>query len=226
MINKFVTSVEDAVAGIKDGSTVLVGGFGTVGEPLHLIDALIEQGAKDLTVVANNPGVGRVGLARLLDLGRVRKIICSFPRSSDPVVFETLYREGRIELEIVPQGTMAERMRAAGAGIPAFYTATSVGTKLAMGKESREFEGRQYVMERAIQGDVALVEAWEADRWGNLTFKLSGRNFNPVMATAADTTIVQAQHIVELGAIDPQNVMCPGIFVDRVIHVPYGDPPF
>jgi 3-oxoadipate CoA-transferase alpha subunit len=224
MIDKFVRSMAEAMEGIRDGSTVLIAGFGSVGQPNALIDGLIEQGARDLTVVANNPGVGRVGLARLLDLGRVRKIICSFPRSSDPVVFEQLYREGRIELEIVPQGTMAERMRAAGAGIPAFYTATSVGTKLAMGKEARDFEGRQYVMERAIQGDVALVEAWEADRWGNLTYRSSGRNFNPVMAMAGKLTIVQTQHVAELGALDPEKIATPGIFVDRVLHVPYGDP--
>ncbi len=224
MIDKFVRTIAEAMDGIQDGSTVLIAGFGSVGQPNALIEGLIEHGAKDLTVVANNPGVGRVGLARLLDLGRVRKIVCSFPRSSDPVVFETLYREGRIELEIVPQGTMAERMRAAGAGIPAFYTATSVGTKLAMGKESREFDGRHYVMEKAIQGDVALVEAWEADRWGNLTFRSSGRNFNPVMAMAGKLTIVQTQHVVELGQLDPEKIATPGIFVDRVLHVPYGDP--
>ena len=224
MINKIVQTMADAMVGIKDGSTVLVGGFGSVGQPNALIDGLIEQGAKDLTVVANNPGVGRVGLARLLDLGRVRKIACSFPRSSDPVVFEQLYREGRIELEILPQGTMAERMRAAGAGIPAFYTATSVGTKIAHGKEEREFDGRTYVMEKAIQGDVALVEAWQADRWGNLTYRASGRNFNPVMAMAAKLTIVQTQHLVELGELDPEKIATPGIFVHRVLHVPYGDP--
>lgn len=224
MINKIVQSMADAMDGIRDGSTVLVGGFGSVGQPMALIDGLIEQGAKDLTVVSNNPGVGRVGLARLLDLGRVRKIICSFPRSSDPVVFEELYRAGKIELEIVPQGTMAERMRAAGAGVPAFFTATAVGTKLAEGKEVREFDGRHYVMEKALQGDIGLVEAWQADRWGNLTFRASGRNFNPVIATAAKMTIVQSQHIVELGDIDPEKVVTPGIFVNRVLHVPYGDP--
>jgi 3-oxoadipate CoA-transferase, alpha subunit len=189
-----------------------------------LIDGLIEQGAKDLTVVANNSGVGRVGLARLLDTGHVRKIVCSFPRTSDPVVFERLWREGRIELEVVPQGTMAERMRAAGAGIPAFFTATAVGTKLADGKEQREFSGRPYILEEALAGDVALVEAWEADRWGNLTYRSSARNFNPVMATAAKLTIVQAQHIVELGALDPEKIGTPGIFVSRVVHVPYGEP--
>src|SRR3954468_7595912 len=165
MIDKRVMTMAEAMAGIPDGSTVLVGGFGAVGQPNALIDGLIEQGAKDLTVVANNAGTGRVGLARLMELGRVRKIICSFPRSAGSVVFEELYREGRIELEIVPQGTMAERMRAAGAGVPAFFTATSVGTKLAQGKETREIDGRTYVLERALPGDVALVEAWEADRW-------------------------------------------------------------
>ena len=224
MINKIVQSIADAMAGIQDGSTVLIGGFGAVGQPNVLIDGLIEQGAKDLVAVANNAGVGHAGLAQLMELGRVRRIICSFPRSSDPVVFETLYRAGEIELEIVPQGTLAERMHAAGAGIPAFFTATGVGTLLGAGKETREFDGKTYVMEKAIQGDVALVEAWEADRWGNLTYKQSGRNFNPVMAMAAKLTIVQSQHIVELGDIPPENVHTAGIFVDRVLHVPCGDP--
>jgi 3-oxoadipate CoA-transferase, alpha subunit len=222
MIDKIVRTMAEAMAGIKDGSTVLIGGFGSVGQPDALIEGLIEQGAKDLVCVANNAGVGRVGLARLMELGRVRKIICSFPRSSDPVVFETLYREGKIELEIVPQGTLAERMRAAGAGIPAFYTATGVGTILAQGKEHHEFDGRTYVMERALRGDVALVEAWEADRWGNLTYREGGRNFNPVMAMAADLTIAQAMHIRELGEIVPDHVVTPGIFVNRVIHVDKG----
>jgi 3-oxoadipate CoA-transferase alpha subunit len=225
MIDKTVKTMAEAMDGIRDGSTVLLGGFGAVGQPNQLIDGLIEHGAKDLTVVANNAGNGRVGLARLMELGRVRKIVCSFPRSAGSVVFEELYKEGKIELEIVPQGTMAERMRAAGAGIPAFFTATSVGTPLARGKEAREFNGRSYVMEHAIEGDVALVEAWEADRWGNLTYRSSGRNFNPVIATAAKMTIVQAQHIRELGEIDPERVVTPGIFVKRVLHVPYGDPP-
>lgn len=224
MINKFVNSMAEAMEGIRDGSTVLIGGFGAVGQPNQLIDGLIEQGAKDLTAVANNAGTGHVGLARLMELGRVRKIICSFPRSAGSVVFEQLYREGKIELEIVPQGTMAERMRAAGAGIPAFFTATSVGTQLARGKEQREFNGRTYVMEQAIEADVALVEAWEADRWGNLTYRSSGRNFNPVMAMAAKLTIVQTQHVRELGELDPEKVVTPGIFVNRVLHVPYGDP--
>jgi 3-oxoadipate CoA-transferase alpha subunit len=224
MINKLVGSMAEAMEGIKDGATVLIGGFGAVGQPNALIDGLIEQGATDLTIACNNAGVGRIGLARIMDLGRVRKIICSFPRSSDPVVFETLYRAGKIELEIVPQGTLAERMRAAGAGIPLFFTATGVGTKMAMGKEIREIDGRTYVGEKSLPGDVALVEAWEADRWGNLTFRKSGRNFNPVMAMAAKLTIVQSQHIKELGEIDPDHVHTPGIFVNRVLHVPYGDP--
>jgi 3-oxoadipate CoA-transferase alpha subunit len=224
MINKLVQTMADAMEGIRDGATVLVGGFGAVGQPNQLIDGLIEHGAKDLTMVANNAGTGRVGLARLMELGRVRKIICSFPRSAGSVVFEELYREGRIELEIVPQGTMAERMRAAGAGVPAFFTATSVGTKLAHGKETRDFDGRIYVMEQALPADVALVEAWQADRWGNLVYRSSGRNFNPVMATAAKLTIVQTQHVVDLGELDPEKIVTPGIFVHRVLHVPYGDP--
>jgi 3-oxoadipate CoA-transferase alpha subunit len=224
MINKIVQSMAEAMSGIQDGSTVLVGGFGAVGQPNALIDGLIEQGAKDLTIAANNAGVGHIGLARLMELGRVRKIICSFPRSSDPVVFESLYRAGKIELEIVPQGTLAERMRAAGAGVPAFFTATGVGTKMAVGKEHREIEGRTYILENSLPGDVALVEAWEADRWGNLTYREAGRNFNPVIAMAAELTIVQTQHLRELGEIDPDHVVTPGIFVNRVLHVPYGDP--
>jgi 3-oxoadipate CoA-transferase, alpha subunit len=224
MINKIVQDMAEAMAGIKDGSTVLIGGFGAVGQPNALIDGLIHQGATNLTVAANNAGVGHTGLARLMELGRVRKIICSFPRSSDPVVFETLYRAGKIELEIVPQGTLAERMRAAGAGVPAFFTATGAGTKMAVGKEHREIEGRTYILEQSLPGDVALVEAWEADRWGNLTFRESGRNFNPVIAMAAKLTIVQSQHLRELGEINPDHVVTPGIFVDRVLHVPYGDP--
>ncbi len=224
MIDKIVQSMAEAMHGIEDGATVLLGGFGAVGQPNALIDGLIEQGAKNLTIACNNAGVGRVGLARLMDLGRVAKIICSFPRSSDPVVFESLYRAGKIELEIVPQGTLAERMRAAGAGIPAFFTATGVGTKMAQGKEARVIDGRSYVLETWLPGDIALVEAWEADRWGNLTYRESGRNFNPVMAMAARLTIVQTQHVRELGEIDPDNVHTPGIFVDRVLHVPYGDP--
>jgi 3-oxoadipate CoA-transferase alpha subunit len=224
MINKIVQSMADLMSDIKDGSVVLLGGFGAVGQPNALIDGLIEQGAKGLTVACNNAGVGHTGLARLMELGRVAKIVCSFPRSSDPVVFETLYRAGRIELEIVPQGTLAERMRAAGAGVPAFFTATGVGTKMAVGKEHREIDGRTYILEQALHGDVGLIEAWEADRWGNLTFKQAGRNFNPLCAMASKLALVQAQHIRQLGEIDPDHVVTPGIFVDRVLHVPYGDP--
>jgi 3-oxoadipate CoA-transferase, alpha subunit len=224
MINKNVQTMAEAMAGIRDGAVVLLGGFGSIGQPNALIDGLIEHGAKDLTVVSNNAGLGRIGLARLLELGRVRKIICSYPRSVDPVVFEELYRAGKIELEIVPQGTLAERLRAAGAGIPAFFTATAVGTKLAAGKEQREIGGRHYLLEEALAGDVALIEAWEADRWGNLTYRSSARNFNPVMAMAATLTIAQSQHIVDLGALDPEKIATPGIYVHRVLHVPYGEP--
>ena len=224
MIDKRVRSMAEAVAGIADGAVVLLGGFGAVGQPNALIDGLIEHGAKDLVIVANNAGTGRVGLARLMELGRVRRMVCSFPRSPGSSVFEELYRAGKIELEIVPQGTLAERMRAAGAGIPAFFTPTAYGTKLAGDKETREIDGRHYVLEHALHGDVALVEAWAADRWGNLAYRQSGRNFNPVMATAATLTIVQAQHVVELGELDPETVVTPGIYVDRVLHVPYGDP--
>ena len=224
MINKIVQSMAEALAGIHDGAVVLLGGFGSIGQPNALIDGLIEHGTKELTVVSNNAGVGRIGLARLLELGRVRKIVCSFPRTADPVVFEALYRAGKIELEIVPQGTLAERLRAAGAGIPAFFTATAAGTKLAVGKEQREIAGRKYLLEEALAGDVALIEAWEADRWGNLTYRSSARNFNPVMAAAAKLTIVQTQHIVELGGLDPEKIATPGIYVNRVLHVPYGEP--
>ena len=224
MIDKIVQTMAEAMAGIRDGAVVLLGGFGSIGQPNALIDGLIEHGATDLTIVSNNAGVGRIGLARLLEFGRVRKIICSYPRSVDPVVFEELYRAGKIELEIVPQGTLAERLRAAGAGIPAFFTATGVGTKLAAGKEQREIGGRSYLLEDALAGDVALIEAWEADRWGNLTYRSSARNFNPVMAMAATLTIAQAQHIVALGVLDPEKIATPGIYVNRVLHVPYGEP--
>ncbi len=224
MINRIVQSMADAMAGVTDGATVLVGGFGLVGQPNALIAGLIELGVKDLVVVANNAGGGKAGLANLMALGRVRRIICSFPRSAGSTVFEELYRAGKIELEIVPQGTLAERMRAAGAGVGAFYTPTAYGTKLAQGKEVREINGKPHVLEYALHGDVALVEAWQADRWGNLIYRASGQNFNPVMATAAKTTIVQTQHVVELGELDPEKIMTPGIFVDRVVHVPYGDP--
>ena len=224
MIDKRVTDVAAALAGIADGATVLVGGFGSVGQPNALIEGLVEQGAKDLVVVANNSGTGHAGLARLMELGRVRRIVCSYPRSTGSVVFEALYRAGRIELELVPQGTLAERMRAAGAGIPAFYTPTAFGTKLAEGKPTAEIGGRGCVLEYALPGDVALVECWQADRWGNLTYKDSARNFNPVMAMAAKLTVVQSQHLVELGALDPEGVVTPGIYVDRVVHVPHAGP--
>jgi 3-oxoadipate CoA-transferase alpha subunit len=225
MINKIVQTMDDAMAGIKDGSTVLLGGFGAVGQPNQLLDALTEQGAKDLTVVANNAGTGRKGLAGLMDAGRVRKIICSFPRSAGSVVFEELHNAGKLELELVAQGTLAERIRAGGAGIPAFFTATAYGTAIGEGKEVREYNGRKYILELGIKADVALVEAWQADRWGNLRYRTSGRNFNPVMATAADLVIVQTQHIVELGELGPDDIHTPSVYVDRVIHVPYGDPP-
>ncbi len=224
MIDKFVASMEEAMAGIQDGSVVLLGGFGMVGQPDALIDGLIAQGAKDLTVVANNAGTGHTGLARLMELGRVRRIICSFPRSAGSVVFEALYSAGRIELEIVPQGTLAERIRAAGAGIPAFFTPSGAGTRLAEGKETREFDGRTHVLENALPGDVALIEAWRADRFGNLTFRESARNFNPIMAMAAKLTIVQTQHAVFAGGLHPEVIVTPGIFVDRVLHVPYAMP--
>ncbi len=222
MINKIVRSIAEALEGVQDGATVLMGGFGAVGQPDELIEGLIEQGAKDLTVVANNAGAGKVGLAKLMEAGRVRKIICSFPRSAGSTVFEELYRAGRLELEIVPQGTLAERMRAAGAGIPAFYTPTGAGTLLARGKEEREFNGRAHVLEHALKGDVALVEAWEGDRWGNLTYRESGRNFNPVMAMAATLTVAQVHHLRELGQIAPDHVHTAGIFVNRVVQVKRG----
>jgi 3-oxoadipate CoA-transferase alpha subunit len=224
MIDKRVADVAAAVEGVQDGAVVLVGGFGAVGQPNQLIDGLIEQGAKDLVIVANNSGVAQFGLAKLMALGRVRKIICSYPRSAGSVVFEELYRAGKIELELVPQGTLAERMRAAGAGIPAFFTPTAFGTKLAEGKRTEEIDGRGCVLEHALYGDVALVEAWQADRWGNLTYKDSARNFNPVMAMAAKMTIVQTQHFVELGTLAPDCVVTPGIYVNRVVEVKHDGP--
>jgi 3-oxoadipate CoA-transferase alpha subunit len=226
MIDKTVRSMAEAMGGIKDGATVLLGGFATVGEPEALIQGLVEQGARDLTLVANTCGRAGGGIARLLELGRVRKMVVSWTRSNPPGPFGRLYGEGRIELELVPQGTLAQRMHAAGAGVPAFFTATGVGTPLAAGREHRTIDGRTYVLEQAIRGDVALIEAWRADRWGNLTYRRAGRNFNPVMAMAAGLTIVQSQHIVALGELDPDHIVTPGIFVDRVLHVPYGDPPF
>ncbi|MGH3335659.1 MAG: 3-oxoacid CoA-transferase subunit A, partial [Nocardioides sp.] len=202
---------------VEDGSTVLVGGFGMAGMPVDLIDALIRQGATGLTVVSNNAGNGDTGLAALLAKGRVRKMVCSFPRQSDSWVFDALYREGRIELEVVPQGNLAERMRAAGAGIGAFFSPTGVGTPLAEGKETREIDGRTYVLEHPIKGDVALIGAHRADRAGNLVYRKTARNFGPVMATAATTVIAQVHEVVEIGGIDPEVVVTPGIYVDRVV---------
>jgi 3-oxoadipate CoA-transferase alpha subunit len=225
MIDKFVRSVAEALSGIKDGSTVLIAGFAQVGEPRALIEGLIETGAKELTVVHNTAGRGREGVARLIGEGRVKKIVCSFARSRGSVLFEEVYARGEIELEILPQGTMAERIRAGAAGIPAFYTATGAGTKMAEGKESRVFKDREYILEHAIYGDVALVEAWRADRWGNLVYRDAGRNFNPVMAAAAELTIAQTQHVAELGELSPEEVATPGIYVDRLVHVAAGDPP-
>ncbi|MDL4817838.1 3-oxoacid CoA-transferase subunit A [Actinomadura opuntiae] len=212
-------SVDEAVRGIEDGSTVLVGGFGFAGMPFDLVDGLIRQGAKDLTIVSNNAGNGDVGLAALLKAGRVRKVICSFPRQSDSYVFDELYRAGKIELEVVPQGNLAERMRAAGAGIGAFYCPTAVGTPLAEGKETRTIDCRVHVLEYPIKGDVALISAHRADTMGNLVYRKTARNFGPVMATAATTTIVQVGGVVPAGDLDPEAVVTPGIFVDRVVRV-------
>ena len=212
-------TTDEAVAGIEDGSTVLVGGFGLAGMPFDLIDALIRQGAGDLTVVANNAGNGDVGLAALLQAGRVRKVVCSFPRQADSYVFDELYRSGRVELEVVPQGNLAERMRAAGAGIGGFYSPTGVGTMLAEGKETRVLGGRDYVLELPIRGDYALISAHRADRMGNLVYRRTARNFGPVMATAATTTIAQVTEVADTGALDPEAVVTPSIFVDRVVQV-------
>lgn len=219
MIDKRRADALEAVRDITDGAVVLVGGFGESGNPTELLHALIDQGARDLTVVNNNAGNGEIGLARLLQAGRVRKLICSFPRSSHSHVFDQLYRAGRIALELVPQGTLAERIRAGGAGIPAFFTPTAVGTDLAAGKEVRSFGGRDYVMETAIRGDIALVKAEAADRWGNLVYRKASRNFGAVMAMAADVTIAQARRIVELGELDPETIVTPSIFVDRVVCI-------
>ncbi|MFI9604218.1 3-oxoacid CoA-transferase subunit A [Streptomyces sp. NPDC052043] len=210
-------SYDEAVADIADGSTVLVGGFGMAGMPVRLIDALIRQGATDLTVVSNNAGNGDTGLAALLAAGRVRKVVCSFPRQSDSWVFDGLYRAGRIKLEVVPQGNLAERMRAAGAGIGAFFCPTAVGTPLAEGKETREIDGRTYVLEYPIKGDVALIGAHVSDTMGNLVYRKTARNFGPVMATAARTVIAQVNRVVPVGGLDPESVVTPSIYVDRVV---------
>lgn len=220
MIDKIVASLTEAVADIRDGATVMISGFGTAGIPAELIDALIAQGARDLTVVNNNAGNGEMGVAALLAHRRVRKIICSFPRQVDSWVFDGLYRAGEIELELVPQGNLAERIRAAGAGIGAFFTPTGYGTLLAEGKETREIGGRHYVLEYPIHADYALVKADRGDRWGNLVYRKTARNFGPIMATAAKCTIVQVRETVELGALDPEAIVTPGIFVHRVVKVP------
>ncbi|MEU8929063.1 3-oxoacid CoA-transferase subunit A [Streptomyces sp. NPDC048409] len=219
MTTQLCAGTDEAVAGVQDGATVLVGGFGMAGMPVALIDALIRQGATGLTVVSNNAGNGDTGLAALLAAGRVRKVVCSFPRQTDSWVFDGLYRAGRIELEVVPQGTLAERLRAAGAGIGAFYCPTGAGTLLAEGKEVREIDGRLHVLEYPIRGDVALIGAHRADRMGNLVYRKTARNFGPVMATAATTVVAQVREVVETGAIDPETVVTPSIFVDRVVQV-------
>ncbi|MCU1425974.1 MAG: 3-oxoadipate CoA-transferase [Microbacteriaceae bacterium] len=219
MISKITATTEEAVAGIADGSTVMIGGFGAAGQPVELIEALLDGGARDLVVVNNNAGNGDTGLAALLKARRVRKIICSFPRQTDSHVFDALYRAGDIELELVPQGTLAERIRAAGAGIAAFFTPTGAGTILAEGKETREFDGRAFVLEPALHADFALVRALRGDRLGNLVYRKTARNFGPIMASAASTTIAQVSEIVDAGQLDPESVVTPGIFVDRLVRV-------
>ena len=220
MIDKRVASVAQALHDVQDGATILVGGFGTAGIPGELIDGLIEQGAKDLTIVNNNAGNGDQGLAALLKTGRVQKIICSFPRQADSWVFDELYRSGQIELELVPQGNLAERLRAAGAGIGGFFCPTGYGTELAKDKETRQIDGRWYVFEQPIHGDLALIKAESGDRWGNLIYRKAARNFGPVMATAARTTIASVFDLVELGQLDPETIVTPGIHVRRVVQVP------
>jgi 3-oxoadipate CoA-transferase alpha subunit len=220
MINKIVASVGEAVADIPDGATVMIGGFGAAGMPSELIDALIDHGAANLTIVNNNAGNGDMGLALLLKAKRVRKIICSFPRQSDSWHFDALYKAGEIELELVPQGNLAERIRAAGAGIGAFYTPTGYGTLLAEGKETREIDGRAYVLEYPIRADFALIKALRGDRWGNLVYRKTARNFGPIMASAAACTIAQVREVVNLGDLDPEHVVTPGIFVKRIVEIP------
>ena len=219
MIDKQVKTTADAVAGVRDGSTVLVAGFGAVGVADHLLDALHEQGARELTIVANNSGNGDYGLARLINSGRVRKVICSYPRSGDYSAFLKAYRAKSLELELVPQGTISERMRCHAAGLGGFFSPVSAGTKLAEGKETREIDGRLHVFEKPLKGDIALLKANKADRWGNLTYIKSARNFNPVMSMAAELTVVEVDQMVELGEMDPEAVVTPSIFVDRIVVV-------
>jgi 3-oxoadipate CoA-transferase alpha subunit len=219
MIDKFVASAEAALADIPDGATILIGGFGGSGMPVALIDALIAQGARNLTIVNNNAGNGDTGLAALIKAKRVRRILCSFPRQTDSWHFDAAYKAGELELELVPQGTLAERIRAAGAGIGAFFTPTAYGTELAKGKETRNIDGRDYVLEYPIHADYALIKADRADRWGNLTYNKTGRNFAPIMAMAAKCTVAQVRETVELGTLDPESVVTPGIFVKRIVRV-------
>ena len=220
MIDKLRSSVLDALADIHDGATVMIGGFGGAGQPAELIDGLIAQGARDLVIVNNNAGNGDTGLAALLKNGQVRKIICSFPRQADSHVFDALYRAGKLELELVPQGNLAERIRAAGAGIGGFFTPTGYGTDLAKGKETREIDGRMYVFESPIHADFALIKAEQGDRWGNLTYRKTARNFGPIMAMAAKVSIASVHEVMELGSIDPEHVITPGLFVQRIVQVP------
>lgn len=219
MIDKIARNMADALGPVADGATVLIGGFGTAGIPNELIEGLMAQGAKELTLVNNNAGNGDTGLAALLKAGRVRKIICSFPRQTDSQVFDGLYRSGQIELELVPQGNLAERLRAAGAGIGAFFTPTGYGTELATGKETREINGRRYVLEYPIHGDLALIKAERGDRWGNLTYRKAARNFGPVMATAAKRTVASVHEVVPLGLLDPESIVTPGIHVSRILQI-------
>ena len=219
MIDKRVDTIDAALSGIEDGSTILVSGFGNAGSPIRLLEALIDQGAANLTIVSNNAGEGEFGLAALMKAGRVTKVICSYPRSAGSIIFEELYDQGKIELEVVPQGTLSERMRAAGAGIGGFFTPTSAGTLLGANKETREIDGKLHVLETPLKGDVALVKADAGDRWGNLTYNKSARNFGPTMAMAAKLTIAEVKTIKELGEISPEHVVTPGIFVDRVIKL-------
>lgn len=220
MVNKISASIADALTDVRDGATILIGGFGGAGQPTELIDGLIAQGARHLTVVNNNAGNGETGLAALLKAGQVDKIICSFPRQADSQVFDSLYRSGKLALELVPQGNLAERIRAAGAGIGAFFSPTGYGTDLAKGKETREINGRMYVLEMPIQADVALIKAEAGDRWGNLVYRKAARNFGPIMASAAKMTVASVHDVVELGMLDPEAIVTPGIFVHRVVMVP------
>jgi 3-oxoadipate CoA-transferase alpha subunit len=219
MYSKLTPSIREAVADVENDSTLLIGGFGLAGQPIDLIDGLLEQGASNLTVVSNNAGNGNTGIAALIAAGRVRKIVCSFPRQSDSHVFDAAYRTGEIELELVPQGNLAERIRAAGSGIGAFFTPTGVGTLVAEGKEVREIDGTHYMLEYPIRADYALISAYKADRWGNLVYRKTARNFGPIMAAAAHTSIVQVDEVVALGSLDPEAVVTPGLFIDRVVEV-------